>query len=159
MGAIALGWELGSGSWDLGLAVAITSFRDLRVWQAGMELATAIYALTQSFPAAERFGLSSQLQRAATSIPSNIAEGHTRAYTREYLHHVAIAHGSLAELETQLELAIRLGYLKPAAGYPMLAQALSLSKQLNALRTALQGRLPSSQPPAPNSQLPCSPNS
>jgi four helix bundle protein len=70
-----------------------------------------IYRLTQNFPKHEIYGLSSQIQRAAVSIPSNIAEGHTREHTKEFLHHLSIAQASLAELETQLEIAVRLKYL------------------------------------------------
>jgi four helix bundle protein len=130
----------------------ISGFRDLRVWQAGMDLVEAIYRATETFPRQEMFGLTAQMQRAAISVPSNIAEGHTRAYTREYLHHVAMAHGSLAELQTQIELAVRLGYISTAEGTRLGDQTTALSRQLNALRTALAHRLPNSQLPAPNSQ-------
>ena len=86
----------------------IKSFRDLRVWQAGIELVLAVYELTSKFPRHEVYGLSSQMQRAAVSVPSNIAEGHTRESTKEYLQHLSIAQASLAELETQLEIAKQL---------------------------------------------------
>ena len=82
--------------------MAINSFRDLRVWQAGMELVEQVYLLTKSFPKQEIYGLTSQIQRAAVSVPSNIAEGHTREHSKEFLHHLSIAQASLAELETQL---------------------------------------------------------
>ena len=78
----------------------IKSYRDLRVWQAGMDLVVRVYRLTQGFPTHELYGLTSQMRRAAVSIPSNIAEGHTRESSKEYLHHLSIAQGSLAELET-----------------------------------------------------------
>src|SRR5262249_38953603 len=90
--------------------MAIKSFRELRVWQAGMDLAVSAYHVTEGFPKQETYGLSSQMQRAAVSVPSNIAEGHVREHTREYLHHVSIAQASLAELSTQIELARRLNY-------------------------------------------------
>ena len=130
----------------------ITSYRDLRVWQASMSLVEEIYRLTREFPLSELYGLTSQMQRAAVSVPSNIAEGHTRSYTREYLHHVAIAHGSLAELETQIEIALRLGYLTPERAEGLTEDAMVLSRQLNALRIALADRLPKSQIPDPRSQ-------
>jgi four helix bundle protein len=130
----------------------ISGFRDLRVWQTGMDLVEEIYRATETFPRQEMFGLTAQMQRATISVPSNIAEGHTRAYTREYLHHVAIAHGSLAELQTQLELAVRLGYVDTGEGARLAEHTASLSRQLNALRTALTKKLPKSQLPAPNSQ-------
>ena len=88
----------------------VTSFRDLEAWQASLEMAEACYAMTKRFPASEQFGLTAQMRRAAVSVASNIAEGHRR--TRPgYLHHLQVALGSLAELETQLELACRLGFV------------------------------------------------
>jgi len=83
----------------------IKSYKDLRVWQQGMELVNAIYDLTSAFTKDEIFGLTNQMRRAAVSIPSNIAEGHTRESTKEYLHFVSVARGSLAELETQCLIA------------------------------------------------------
>ncbi len=100
---------MGDGRWGLGMA--IESFRDLRVWQAGMLLVEDVYHLTQDFPVNEKFGLVSQMRRAAVSIPSNIAEGHVRESTKEYLQHLSIAQASLAELQTQLEIAGRLSFL------------------------------------------------
>ena len=73
---------------------------DLQVWQKAMDLVIAVYRLTDSFPKREVYGLASQMQRAAVSIPSNIAEGHGLKQTQAYLRHLAIANGSLAELET-----------------------------------------------------------
>jgi four helix bundle protein len=117
-----------------------------------MDLVVEVYRATEAFPRHEAFGLIRQMQRAAVSIPSNVAEGHTRAYTREYLHHIAMAHGSLAELQTQLEISVRLGYLEDSSAAAMVDHALALSKQLNALRTSLSDRLAKSQIPTPNSQ-------
>jgi four helix bundle protein len=131
----------------------VSSFRDLRVWRAGIELVEVVYRLTADFPRSEMYGLAAQMQRAAVSVPSNIAEGHTRSYTREYVHHVAIAHGSLAELETQIEIALRLGYLQADQGAALLECSASLSRQLNALRIALTERLPKSQIPDPRSHV------
>ena len=88
----------------------IQSHRDLSVWQLGMDIAEQVYALTQSFPPDEKFGLTSQLRRAAASVPANIAEGNARDSTKDYLRFLAFAVGSLAEMETFLELAIRLSY-------------------------------------------------
>jgi len=90
--------------------------KDLVVWQKAMDLVTAIYHLSRAFPKEEVYGLTSQIQRAAVSIPSNIAEGHALKQTQAYLRHLAIASGSLAELQTQIEIAGRLGYLKPGSG-------------------------------------------
>jgi len=86
--------------------------KDLLVWQRAMLLAESIYRITRSFPSEERFGLVSQMRRAAVSIPSNIAEGAARRTSAEYLSFLHIARGSLAELETQLTLSGRLNLLK-----------------------------------------------
>jgi len=80
----------------------MNSYRDLGVWQVSMDLVTAIYKLTDKFPSKERFGLSSQIQRSAVSVPANIAEGYGRSHRKEYLNHLSIAYGSLMETETHL---------------------------------------------------------
>lgn len=129
--------------------MAVNSFRDLRVWRAGMELVERVYQLTQSFPAREAYGLTSQMRRAAVSIPSNIAEGHTREHTKEYLHHLSIAQASLAELQTQIEIADRLHYLPPTAAEKTLEQSVALSRQLYSLRNSL-AKKPDLLPPTPN---------
>ena len=118
----------------------ITSFRDLRVWQLAMDLVELVYRLTRSFPRNEIYGLASQIQRAAVSVPSNIAEGHTREHTKEYLHHLSMSQASLAELETQLEIAIRLRYVSLQETRSIAEHAESLGKQLYALRNALLKR-------------------
>ncbi len=87
----------------------VRSYRDLTVWQRSMTLAELVYAATSQFPKSELYGLVSQMRRAAISIPSNIAEGHSRISTGGYVQFLGIARGSLAELETQIELAKRLG--------------------------------------------------
>ncbi len=84
------------------------TFRDLVVWQKAVELAKQVYILTHQFPPEERFGLVSQMQRAAVSIPSNIAEGKLRGSSKEFTHFLRIAFGSGGELETQIEIAKRL---------------------------------------------------
>ena len=89
--------------------MATGSYRDLRVWNEAIELVEHVYRVTQEFPKHETFGLTSQMQRAAISVPANIAEGNTREHRKEYLHHVALAQASLAELGTHLEIAARLG--------------------------------------------------
>ena len=115
----------------------VESFRDLRVWQAGMDLVEHVYRLTQVFPKHELYGLTSQIQRAAVSVPSNIAEGHTRVHSKEYLQHIAIAQASLAELQTQIEIAKRLHYCAPEQFEHLDTLAAGLSRQLYALRNAL----------------------
>lgn len=86
------------------------SDRDLDVWQQAMRLAVEAYRLSCLLPAQEKFVLANQLRRAAVSVPSNIAEGNRRSYRREYIHHVCIARGSLAELETLFDIACHSGY-------------------------------------------------
>lgn len=115
----------------------IRSFRDLRVWQAGIELVHIVYEMTSKFPRNEVYGLASQMQRAAVSVPSNIAEGHARESTREYLQHLSIAQASLAELETQLEIAKLLHYVAEQDATSLLEKIWSLGRQLFALRNAL----------------------
>jgi four helix bundle protein len=89
----------------------IKTYRDLIVWQKSMTLVTSIYQATRRFPKEEIYGLSSQLRRAAVSLPNNIAEGHGRNSTRDYVHFLAIATGSLYELQTQIMISFNLGYL------------------------------------------------
>ena len=113
------------------------SFRELRVWQTSMDLVEEVYLLTQDFPKQETYGLTSQIRRAANSVPSNIAEGHTREHIKEYLHHLSMAQASLAEVETQLEIAARLKYLRPSQLAELLPEISSLGKQLYALRNSL----------------------
>jgi four helix bundle protein len=111
--------------------------KDLLVWQKAMDLVTAIYRITRAFPKEEQYGLTSQIQRAAVSIPSNIAEGHALKQTLAYLRHLAIASGSLAELQTQLEIADRLGHLKPE-NRKVLGQADEVGRMLAGLRRSLK---------------------
>jgi four helix bundle protein len=117
--------------------MSIASFRDLRVWQLGMDLVQQVYSITRVFPAHERYGLASQMQRAAVSIPSNIAEGHARQHRREYVQHLSIAQASLAELDTQLEIAVRLDYLQGEDCLGTREAIDSPGRQLRSLRTSL----------------------
>jgi four helix bundle protein len=90
----------------------ITGFRDLIVWQRAYELTLNLYRATKEFPKEETFGLTSQIRRAATSVPANIAEGYERNHRKEYLQFLFIAKGSLGELDTYLLLARDIGYMK-----------------------------------------------
>ena len=117
--------------------MSINSFRDLRVWQLGMELVELVYHLTRSWPPSERYGLTSQIRRSAVSVPSNIAEGQAREHLAEYLHHLSVAQASLAELDTQLEIAVRLEYLSVDQPSHAIENLTTLGKQLRALRAAL----------------------
>jgi four helix bundle protein len=121
--------------------MSVQSFRDLRVWQSGMQLVVAVYGLTRNLPKSETYGLSSQMQRAAVSIPANIAEGRSRQHLGEYLQFLSIARGSLGELETYLDLLPLLAYATSADTRSVLDLAASVSRQLVALRGSLSSRL------------------
>lgn len=119
----------------------IKSYRDLQVWQLAIHLSTEIYATTANFPKAETFGLSSQLQRAAVSVPSNIAEGHARDSTKEYLRFISIALGSLAETETQLIISNKLNYINQEKLGEMLERASEIGRMLRGLQQSLKTKL------------------
>jgi four helix bundle protein len=112
-------------------------YRDLVVWQKAMDLVVEIYRLCQSFPAAERYGLVSQMQRAVVSIPSNIAEGHARKSSGAFVNHLSIAAGSLAELETQIMLSERLGFCNKEISSSLLARTDEIGRMLTGLKTSL----------------------
>lgn len=118
----------------------IRSFRDLKVWQLGMELVADVYSITRAFPKTEVFGLTSQIQRAAVSVPSNIAEGHARGSTREFLHFLTISLGSLAELETQVAIAERINYLDPSVMQDLMHKCDELGRMLRALQKSLRAK-------------------
>jgi four helix bundle protein len=115
----------------------VGGYKDLLVWRKGIDLVKEIYQLTKPFPADERFGLVSQMRRAAVSIPSNIAEGQARKTTREFVQFVSHAEGSLAELDTQLILAVELGYSSATRVACATELVSGLKRMLNALRRAL----------------------
>jgi four helix bundle protein len=117
----------------------VKSFRDLEVWQLGLDLVQTIYRCTADFPTSELYGLTAQMRRAAVSIPSNIAEGQARTSSKEFLHFLSFAVGSLAELETQLELSIRLRYLETDLGVAR-AQVELLGKKLHRLQSSIRAR-------------------
>jgi four helix bundle protein len=119
---------------------SINSYRDLRVWQDAMTLAESCYRLTHQFPRDELFGLTSQIRRAAGSVPANIAEGHGRENTGSFVQHLRISQGSLKELETHLLLAERVGILPAPDLRPVLDQCESLGKMLRALIRSLQDK-------------------
>ncbi len=128
----------------------VTHYRDLRVWQEAVELAVKVYQATESFPRSEQFGLVNQMRRAAVSVPSNIAEGHRRS-DKEFARYLEIARGSLAELETQVEISIRVNFLVAMTKDQLIVSTGSLGRQL----TALYQRVTSSrQPLSANRQQP-----
>jgi four helix bundle protein len=95
----------------------MTSFRDLELWKLSVDFVVDVYKITRKFPSSEVYGLSSQMQRAAVSIPSNIAEGSGRKNPKEFIQFLHIAKGSLAEIETQLEIALRLDYINEISDF------------------------------------------
>ena len=113
------------------------NFKDLLVWQRGIQLVKDTYLLTESFPTEEKFRLVSQMRRAAVSIPSNIAEGQARNTTGEFIQLLAIAQGSLAELETQLIASVELGFCTVESTMHISADILQLRKMLYALCSKL----------------------
>lgn len=122
------------------------SVEELEVWQHSMELAERVYVVTRTLGREELFGLSAQLRRAAVSVPSNIAEGHARGTTREYLRGVSIALGSVAEIETQLKLAQRLGLTNGSTVNDAIDGASRVRYMLLALRASLQRKLDDGSP-------------
>jgi four helix bundle protein len=118
--------------------MALKTYRDLEVWQKSMDLVMSVYQLTKSFPEDERFGLTGQIRRAAVSIPANIAEGYGRTHRGDYLRHLSIARGSLAELETHLVIAVRLEYISREDGVDTWHLAQDTGKLLNRLISSLK---------------------
>jgi len=116
------------------------SYRDLEVWQRAMDMVVACYGLTKTFPPSELYGLTSQLQRAAVSVPANIAEGQARQHAKEFRQHLAIANGSLAELETHVLIAERLGYLRGAMVRDVLARTDQVGRMIPGLRKFLKSK-------------------
>ena len=114
------------------------NYRELVVWQKAMALAEAAYAVANGLPDMERFGLSAQLRRAAVSVPSNIAEGHERRSRPEYRRFIAIACGSLAELETQVELIARLYCIEESAAGRVAALADETGRLLRSIERSLR---------------------
>jgi four helix bundle protein len=115
------------------------SYKDLIVWQNAMDVVEQVYLLTKSFPKEEMYGLCSQLQRAAVSVPSNIAEGHSRSRL-EYIQFLKIARGSNAEIETQQEIAFRLGYISKEQHLEIENKINQVGKMLTAIIIKLRNR-------------------
>ena len=115
----------------------IQSFRDLTVWHKGIDLVVRVYSFTQSFPRSELYGLTSQMQRASVSIPSNIAEGKAIG-GRGYLRHLRIALGSEAELQTHIEIATRLKLIAPNEAEKLLNETSQVGKMLTSLLRSLR---------------------
>jgi len=119
----------------------IQTYRDLETWQRSMDFVERCYLITRAFPPDERFGLTSQIRRAAVSIPSNVAEGACRRSTGVYVNHVSIALGSHGELETFFEIAFRLGYLSCVQKQKIMAECDPVGRLLNGLLRSLEAKL------------------
>ena len=119
---------------------AARGYKDLLVWQKGIALVKQVYRITRTFPADEKFGLVSQIRRAAVSIPSNVAEGQARDTTREFIQFVSVAEGSLAELDTQMIIATELGYCRTSDTQEVVELISELRKMLNGLRRRLEDK-------------------
>ena len=116
----------------------IRDYKDLVIWQKGMQLAKEVYELTQSFPTEEKFGLVSQMRRAVASVPSNVAEGQARNTTGEFVQFLSHAEGSLAELDTQIRLSIELGFCREAKVKSIQELIIEEQKMLKSLRRSLK---------------------
>lgn len=119
--------------------------RDLRVWQQSIDFVSSIYLMTRSLPKEELFGLVSQMRRSAVSVPSNIAEGYARGTDKEKIHFLRISSGSMSELETQLTLCLKLGYISQEEYNTTSEKLISVWKQLNALISVIKKRINSQE--------------
>ena len=127
----------------------VRSHRDLIVWQRGLELVDETYSSTDRFPPREQYGITAQMRAAAVSIPANIAEGHGRHTTREFLRFLAIANGSLRELDTYYEVSLRRKYATPAELGSLGNLMDEVGRMLSGLRSALTRKAVKTLPPAP----------
>ena len=120
--------------------MSVQSYRDLQVWQKGMDLAVACYKMTRAFPKEEMFGMISQIRRAASSVPANIAEGYGREGTGEYIQFLRIAQGSLKELETHWLLSVQVSLCPHQDAEPILAECDQLGRMLHVLIRKLEAK-------------------
>ena len=118
----------------------LKNYKELKVWQKSYQLCVEIYATTKRFPNDERYGLTSQIRRAAVSVPSNIAEGYGRKTIPEYLRSLYIAYGSNCELETQILLSGDLGYIKEKDTKDLLGKLGEVERMLKALIKSLENK-------------------
>lgn len=132
-----------SGPWSVvgDRKMALQSYRELHVWQKSMDFVVQCYDVTARFPKSETYGLASQLQRAAISVPANIAEGQGRSHTREFINHLSIAYGSLMEVETHLQIAARLLCITESQLERLLMLSNEIGRMLNGLMQSLQRKL------------------
>lgn len=118
------------------------NYKNLHIWQEGIKLARKIYEVTSTFPANEKFGIVSQMTRAAVSIPSNIAEGAGRNSKKDFANFLSIAIGSIFELHTQIAICEQIGYIKEAKVKELDEQIFTLQQQITAFKQKLEGSAP-----------------
>jgi len=128
------------GFMEEGQRTRIRSYRDLKVWQKSMDLTVRTYEVTRRFPSEEKYGLVSQMRRAAASVPANIAEGQAKRSTKEYIQMLGIARGSLAELETFVTLSERLGLIRSETSESLLEDCAEINRMMNGLMRALSSK-------------------
>jgi four helix bundle protein len=126
--------------------MVVHDYRDLVVWQKAIDLVEAIYLATARFPREELYGLTIQIRRAAVSVASNIAEGHGRSSTRDFLHFLSIAHGSLKEIETQIIIAERLQYIDCQLKNHLFEKTAEVGRLLSGLSNSLRKKLAPGKP-------------
>ena len=127
-----------SGQWSVVREMGVKSYKELIAWQRAMDVAQLVYEVSGSCPKEELFGIVSQMRRSAVSIPSNIAEGQGRKSTRDFLRFLSIAHGSVCEMETQVVLAGRLGFLNSDQVQQVLESSAEVGRLVNGLYNSLQ---------------------
>ena len=120
----------------------VQHYRQLIVWQKAMDLAELCYQITRTFPSEEKFGMISQIRRAAASVAANIAEGQGRYHIKEFLNHLSMARGSLMEVETFLLLSERVGYATSEQIQPLLSLSDEVSRMISGLRKSLESKSP-----------------
>ncbi len=118
----------------------IRSYRDLQAWQRAMDWVTRVYKCARNLPDHERYGLTSQLQRAAVSVPANIAEGHARDGTGEFLRHLSFSQGSLAEVQTLLAITVNLGHFAEQAVVELVRESDEIGRMIRGLQRSLNRR-------------------
>jgi four helix bundle protein len=118
----------------------VRSYRELVAWKKAMQLAKSVYTVTRTWPKDEVYGLTNQIRRAAVSVPSNIAEGQGRFSTKEFMHFLSVAHGSLLEVETQALLAQDLSYLSNEQAETLLTHSAEVGRLINGLYRALSDK-------------------
>ncbi len=130
--------------------MVVQSYKDLDVWQKAVELVLSIYAATKEFPREELYGLTSQIRRAAVSVPSNIAEGRAKRSTKDFMRFLNIAYGSIAEVETQIIISHKLGYIEEEKAKFLSEEAARVGRMINGMLVGLEKKLAS--PRMPNAE-------